>query len=142
MAYTPFKMKGYSPYRKDQIVSLSDQKVRIKPVKNLGNDVQAQTIKQEDKSTITNRYKKGNLVDSNYNPSKIKTKKIRKKSIRVPSKLKNVKSPEYNSKTNVSEKDEMVYKYNKKKRQTVKDPKKKSKKVKNLVTGKTNKISW
>lgn len=130
-----------SPFRKDKLVKTSEGTQRVKPVKNIGDGVQSFTVKSPDKSTTTNRYRDGKFEDSNYNPSKIKPKKIRKKKIRIPNKLKNVKMPEYNVKTNVSEKDEMVYNYNNKKKQTVKDSKKKSKKVKNLVTGKTNKIS-
>ena len=72
----------------------------------------------------------------------MKTKKIRKKKPRIPNKLKNVEMPEYNAKVNVSDKDQAVYNYNKKNKNTkAKTDKKMTRKTKNLVTGKTNKTA-
>lgn len=131
-----------SPFRKDKLVKTSEGTQRVKPVKNIGDGVQSFTVKSPDKSTTTNRYRDGKFEDSNYNPGKIKTKKIRKKKIRIPNKLKNVKMPEYNVKTSVSEKDEMVYNYNNKNKNTkAKTGKKTTRKTKNLVTGKINKTA-
>ena len=131
-----------SPFRKDQLVETSDGTQRVKPVKNLGNGVQSFTVKSPDKSTRTNRYRDGKFEDTNYNPGKMKTKKIRKKKPRIPNKLKNVEMPEYNVKVNVSDKDQAVYNYNKKNKKTkAKEGKKRITKTKNLVTGKINKTA-
>tara|TARA_R110000851_G_scaffold235633_1_gene388191 strand:- start:460 stop:873 length:414 start_codon:yes stop_codon:yes gene_type:complete len=135
-----FKMN--SPFRKDQLVETSDGTQRVKPVKNLGDGVQSFTVKSPDKSTRTNRYRDGKFEDTNYNPSKMKTKKIRKKKPRIPNVLKNVEMPEYNVKVNVSDKDQAVYNYNKKNKNTKAKPGKKTiTKTKNLVTGKINKTA-
>jgi len=131
-----------SPFRKDQLVKTSEGTQRVKPVKNLGDGVQSFTVKSPDKSTTTNRYRDGEFEDANYNPGKMKTKKIRKKKPRIPNKLKNVEMPEYNAKVNVSDKDQAVYNYNKKNKNTkAKTDKKMTRKTKNLVTGKTNKTA-
>ncbi len=131
-----------SPFRKDQLVKTSEGTQRVKPVKNLGDGVQSFTVKSPDKSTTTNRYRDGKFEDANYNPGKMKTKKIRKKKPRIPNKLKNVEMPEYNAKVNVSDKDQAVYNYNKKNKNTkAKTDKKMTRKTKNLVTGKTNKTA-
>ena len=131
-----------SPFRKDQLVKTSEGTQRVKPVKNLGDGVQSFTVKSPDKSTTTNRYRDGKFEDANYNPGKMKTKKIRKKKPRIPNKLKNVEMPEYNAKVNVSDKDQAVYNYNKKNKNTkAKEGKKRITKTKNLVTGKTNKTA-
>ena len=131
-----------SPFRKDQLVKTSEGTQRVKPVKNLGDGVESFTVKSPDKSTTTNRYRDGEFEDSNYNPGKMKTKKIRKKKPRIPNKLKNVEMPEYNVKVNVSDKDQAVYNYNKKNKNTKAKPGKKTiTKTKNLVTGKINKTA-
>jgi hypothetical protein len=104
--------------------------------------VQSFTVKSPDKSTRTNRYRDGKFEDTNYNPSKMKTKKIRKKKPRIPNVLKNVEMPEYNVKVNVSDKDQAVYNYNNKnKNNKAKTGKKTTRKTKNLVTGKINKTA-
>jgi len=69
---------------------------RVKPIKDIGSGVKTQLIKNPDKSTVTQRYKDGKLVASDYNPKKMKVKKTRKlKKTRVPRKLKKVKTPGY-----------------------------------------------
>ena len=145
--------------RKDQLVTLDEGIARVKKVKKLGKNeegklVQAQTIKNPDKSTVTNRYEDAKLVSSDYNPKKMKVKKTKKmKKTRVPRRLKNVKAPSYTSpEVTVTEEDLKVVadqkkkeKKRKKKKLLAKLPKikfkkrKKVRKTRNLVTGKINK---
>ena len=150
------------PRRKDQLVKLTDGIARVKKMKYLGKNedgerVNTQVIKNPDKSTVTNRYKDGDLVERDYNPKKMKVKKARKmKKTRIPRKLKKVKTPGYVSpevtldkKTqaiadardrakNTSTKKKIV-----KKIKNIKLPKfkkrRKVRKTRNLVTGKINK---
>ena len=152
-----FKMKGFSPYQKDQLVKTElhgDGTSRVKPIKDIGGGVKTQLIKNPDKSTVTQRYKDNEFVSSNYNPKKMKVKKTKKlKTTRVPRKLKNVKTPEYNVKVNLDEKTQKIAdaraKNPKKKKNLVskiftkknKTSRPKARRVKNLVTGKTNIIS-
>ena len=135
-----------TPLHKDQLVKTTkhgDGNSRVKPVKELDENTQSQTIKNPDKSTITNRYKKGELVDTLYNPKPLNPKNTKKlKTPKIPRSLKNVEAPEYNPVVNVSEKDEMVHNYNKNsKNNKAKSNKKKTRKTLNLVTGKINKTA-
>ena len=129
---------------------------RIKPIKDIGNGVRTQLIKNPDKSTVTQRYKDGKLVDSNYTPKKMKVKKIRKlKTTRIPRKLKKINAPGYVSKPVTLDKKTQAISdsRDRKKNRTlikkvsdkikkVKLPKikkgKKIRKTKNLITGKIN----
>ena len=102
-----------SPLKKDQLVNITKHGggvARVKPVKNIGNGTQTMTIKNPDKSTVTNRYKDGDLVASDYNPKKMKIKKIKKlKTQRIPRKLKTVEEPSYTSpKVNITKEDKQV----------------------------------
>lgn len=130
---------------------------RVKPIKKIGkdeqgNEVRTMKIKNPDKSTVTNRYIDGNLVASDYNPKKMKVKKTRKlKSAKIPRKLKKIKSPSYTAPEVTLDKktqaisDARDRKKNSKKKLKIKLPKlkvnrgKKTRKTKNLVTGKINK---
>jgi len=157
MAYKPFKMKGFSPYQKDQLVKTKlhgDGTSRVKPIKDIGGGVKTQLIKNPDKSTVTQRYQDNEFVSSDYNPKKMKVKKPKKlKTTKVPRKLKNVKAPEYNVKVNLDEKTQKIAearaKNPKKKKNLIskiftnknKTSRPKTRRVKNLVTGKTNIIS-
>jgi hypothetical protein len=150
------------PRRKDQLVKLSDGIARVKKMKYLGKNedgerINTQVIKNPDKSTVTNRYKSGNLVASDYNPKKMKVKKIKKmKKTRVPRKLKKVKAPGYISPEVTLDKNTQAIadargrKANKSKISKIVDkvkniklPKikkgRKVRKTRNLVTGKINK---
>jgi hypothetical protein len=127
---------------------------RIKPIKDIGDGVQTQLIKNPDKSTITQRYKDGKLVASDYNPKKMKVKKTKKlKTTRVPRKLKKVKVPAYTAPAvtldeddlkEVAKRERIANAKKKKKKLKIKLPKiklkkgRKRRKVKNLVTGKYN----
>ena len=150
------------PRRKDKLVTLDEGIARVKKVKKLGRNeegklVQAQTIKNPDKSTVTNRYEDAKLVASDYNPKKMKVKKTKKmKKTRIPRRLKKVKTPGYVSpevtldkntqaiadardrKSKTSTKKKIVSKI-----KNIKLPKfkkgRKVRKTRNLVTGKINK---
>jgi hypothetical protein len=102
-----------SPLKKDQLVNITKHGggvARVKPVKNIGNGTQTMTVRNPDKSTVTNRYKDGELVASDYNPKKMKTKKIKKlKTQHIPRKLKKVEEPSYTSpKVNITKEDKQV----------------------------------
>ena len=142
---------------KDKLVSTTKHgkgSSRIKPIKKIGKDEQGKEIrtmkiKNPDKSTVTNRYKDGNLVASDYNPKKMKVKKTRKlKSARIPRKLKKIKSPSYTAPEVTLDKNTQAIAdaRNRKKKLKIKLPKfkknkgKRTRKTKNLITGKTNKI--
>ena len=153
------KKKGYdhSPYQKDNLVTTDKHGggvARVKPVKHLGNGVSSYTVKNPDKSTITFRSKNTNQVDALYNPKPLKPKKTKKLSTkRIPRKLKNVKAPNYNVEVKLDEKTQKIAdaraRSPKKKKNLVskiftkknKTSRPKARKVKNLVTGKTNIIS-
>jgi|TARA_R100001463_G_scaffold29985_1_gene68249 hypothetical protein len=153
------KQKGYdhSPYRKDKLVTTDKHGggvARVKPVKHHGDGVSSFTVKNPDKSTVTFRSRNTDFEDANYNPKPLKPKKTKKlKTKRVPRKLKNVKAPEYNVKVNLDEKTQKIAdargKNPKKKKNLVskiftkknKTSRPKARRVKNLVTGKTNIIS-
>ena len=133
---------------KDKIVKTSkhgDGESRVKSIKDIGGGVKTQLIKNPDKSTITQRYEDNKLVSSNYNPKKMKVKKMRKRRVVKPKPIKAGPTPNYTSKLNFSDeeqkimdKQERINKYNKKnkKKRRVKRPK--ARRTKNLVTGKTN----
>ena len=145
---------------KDQLVKGKAGTARVKPIKNLGKNeegklVQAQTVKYPDKSTLTNRFKDGKLVASDYNPRKMKVKKAKKlKKTRIPRKLKKVKVPEYTSPPvsapdeddlkELAKRERIANAKKKKKKLKIKLPKSKRnkrpkrRKTKNLVTGKYN----
>ena len=145
---------------KDKLVNTTihgEGSSRVKPIKKIGKDeqgkeVRAMKIKNPDKSTVTNRYKDGDLVASDYNPKKMKVKKTRKlKSTRVPRKLKKIKSPSYTAPGVTLDKktqaiaDARDRRKNKKKKLKIKLPKfkvnrgKRTRQTKNLITGKMNK---
>ena len=70
-----------SPLKKDKLINITKHGggvARVKPVKDIGNNIQTMTIKNPDKSTVTNRYKDLELVSSDYNPKKMKVKKTKK----------------------------------------------------------------
>lgn len=144
---------------KDQKISTTkhgEGTSRVKPIKDIGNGVKTQLIKNPDKSTVTQRYKGGELVDSNYNPKKMRVKKTRKlKKTRIPKKLKKIDAPGYVSKPVTLDKKTQAISdsRDRKKNRTlikkvsdkikkVKLPKikkgKKIRKTKNLITGKIN----
>tara|TARA_R100000541_G_scaffold13936_3_gene23293 strand:+ start:607 stop:1059 length:453 start_codon:yes stop_codon:yes gene_type:complete len=145
---------------KDKLVNTTkhgEGSSRVKPIKKIGKNAEGKTIqtmlvKNPDKSTITNRYKDGDLVDSNYNPKKMRKKKTKKlKSTRIPRKLKKVATPSYTAPEVTLDKktqaiaDARDRKKNSKKKLKIKIPKikinkgKKVRKTRNLVTGKINK---
>ena len=133
---------------KDKTVKTSEGKARIKPIKNLGGGVQAFTVKHPDGSTNTNRFENGKQTDMNYVPKKMKVKKMRKKRVTKPKLIKPGPTPSYTSKAldftkeeeEIMAKQERINKYNKKKKKKVKTKRPKRRSVKNLITGKTNKI--
>lgn len=142
---------------KDKLVSTTkhgEGSSRIKPIKKIGKNEQGEEIrtmkiKNPDKSTVTNRYKDGDLVASNYNPKKMKVKKARKlKSARIPRKLKKVATPSYTAPEVTLDKNTQAIAdaRDRKKKLKIKLPKikknkgKRIRKTKNLITGKTNKI--
>jgi len=153
--------KGYdhSPYRKDKLVTTDKHGggiARVKPVKHHGDGVSSFTVKNPDKSTVTFRSRDTNFEEANYNPKPLKPKKPKKLSTkRIPRKLKNVKAPDYNVEVKLDEKDQKIAdararKNKKKKKKNLisriftsknKTSRPKARKVKNLVTGKTNIIS-
>lgn len=142
---------------KDKLVSTTkhgEGSSRIKPIKKIGKneqgkEIRTMKIKNPDKSTVTNRYKDGNLVASDYNPKKMKVKKTRKlKSARIPRKLKKVATPSYTAPEVTLDKNTQAIAdaRNRKKKLKIKLPKfkknkgRRTRKTKNLITGKTNKI--
>lgn len=136
---------------KDKIVKTSkhgDGESRVKSIKSIGGGVKTQLIKNPDKSTITQRYENNELVASDYNPKKMKVKKMRKRRVTKSKPIKPGPTPNYTSKLSFSDeeqkimdKQERINKYNKKnknksRRKKVRRPRKR--RTKNLVTGKTN----
>ena len=102
-----------TPLKKDKLVNITKHGggvARVKPVKDIGDGTQTMTIKNPDKSTITNRYKDGNITSSDYNPKKMKEKKIKKlKTQRIPRKLKKIEEPSYTSaKVNITKEDKQI----------------------------------
>jgi len=156
-----YKMKGFpminSPYKKDKLVTTDKHGggvARVKPVKHHGDGVSSFTVKNPDKSTVTFRSRDTDFEDANYNPKPLKPKKTKKlKTKKIPRKLKNVKAPDYNVKVNLDEKTQKIAdaraRKPKKKKNLVskiftkknKTSRPKARKVKNLVTGKTNIVS-
>ena len=150
--------------RKDIKVKNTDGTTRVKPIKNVGKDgrVQVQQIKYADGSSHYNRYEDGEMVDQLYTPKKMRKKKTKKLRVnkRHP-KPKKVKAPEYNPpEVKLDAETQKIYEARKRAEQRKKDrtvvdkvkdtakkvieklPKikkrPKTRKVKNLVTGKTN----
>tara|TARA_R110002124_G_scaffold189070_3_gene356328 strand:- start:4520 stop:4972 length:453 start_codon:yes stop_codon:yes gene_type:complete len=145
---------------KDKLVNTSlhgDGESRVKSIKNIGNGVKTQLIKNPDGSTITQRYEDNKLVASDYNPKKMKVKKMRKKRVAKPKPLKAGPTPSYTAPAVTAEeqvemdKQERINKYNKKNRKKkgfknivnkIKSiiPKKgrRTRKTRNLVTGGIN----
>ena len=150
--------------RKDVKVKNTDGITRVKPIKNVGKDgrVQTQQIKYADGSSHYNRYEDGEMVDQLYTPKKMRKKKPKKLKVnkRHP-RPKKVKAPEYNPpEVKLDAETQKIYDARKRAEQRKKDrtvvdkvkdtvkkvvkkiPKvkkrPKTRKVKNLVTGKTN----
>ena len=136
---------------KNKKVKLTDGVAVVMPIKKLGNDedgklVQNMGVINPDKSTVTNRFVDGKMVDQNYNPKKMKVKKMRKKYVAKEKPIEAAPTPNYTSKLNFSEEEkkimdrqERIDKYNKKSRKKNKGVKRgKPRRTKNLVTGKTN----
>ena len=136
---------------KNKKVKLTDGVAVVMPIKKLGNDedgklVQSMGVINPDKSTVTNRFVDGKMVDQNYNPKKMKVKKMRKKYVAKEKPIEAAPTPNYTSKLNFSEEEkkimdrqERIDKYNKKSRKKNKGVKRgKPRRTKNLVTGKTN----
>ena len=140
---------------KDKIINTDKHgggKARVKPVKDLGDGVRSFTVKNPDKSTYTFRYRNTKQEDANYNPKPLKPKKTKRmKKERIPRKLKNIKAPSYTAPEVTLDKktqaisDARDRKKNSKKKLKIKLPKlkvnkgRKTRKTKNLVTGKINK---
>jgi hypothetical protein len=133
---------------KDKIVKTSkhgEGSSRVKSIKDIGGGVKTQLIKNPDKSTITQRYEDNKLVASNYNPKKMKVKKMRKRRVVKSKPIKAGPTPNYTSKLNFSDeeqkimdKQERINKYNKKNKKKRKVKRPRARRTKNLVTGKTN----
>ena len=133
---------------KDKLVKTSkngEGSSRVKYIKDIGGGVKTQLIKNPDKSTITQRYEDNKLVASNYNPKKMKVKKMRKRRVVKPKPIKAGPTPNYTSKLNFSDeeqkimdKQERINKYNKKNKKKRKVKRPRARRTKNLVTGKTN----
>ena len=153
--------------RKDTKVKNSDGITRVKPIKDVGLDedgrkIQNIAIKRADGSTTTDRYADGEKIGSTYNPKKLRKKKIKKLKVKnkPPKKLKPVPVPSYTApevtfdeetqkeadKQEKIAKRKLKYanKKKKKKKFKIKLPKifknnhPKKRKVKNLVSGRTN----
>ena len=138
--------------RKDVKVKNTDGITRVKPIKNVGKDgrVQTQQIKYADGSSHYNRYEDGEMVDQLYTPKKMRKKKPKKLKVnkRHP-RPKKVKAPEYNPpEVKLDAETQKIYDARKRAEQRKKDrtvvdkvkKRPKTRKVKNLVTGKTNTI--
>ena len=133
---------------KDKIVKTSkhgEGSSRVKSIKDIGGGVKTQLIKNPDKSTVTQRFEDNKLVASNYNPKKMKVKKMRKRRVVKPKPIKAGPTPNYTSKLNFSDeeqkimdKQERINKYNKKNKKKRKVKRPRARRTKNLVTGKTN----
>lgn len=140
---------------KDKLVKTTkhgEGMARVKPFKRHGDGVASSTVKNPDKSTVTFRYRDTNFEDSNYNPKKMKVKGTKKmKKQRIPRKLKGIKAPGYVSpEVTLDPKTQAIAdardrRKNKKKKLKIKLPKlkvnkgRKTRRTKNLITGKINK---
>jgi len=88
-----------TPLKKDQKVNTSDGIARVKPIKTLEDGkTQNMIVKKSDGSTVTTRYANGKVVDTTYNPKKMRPKKPKKLRNKRLKPIKPGKSPDNNVK--------------------------------------------